>query len=74
MVDTDQYYVEQFGFRKNHSTMHAITEFVGEISNGYNNGLYTLAIFIDLCKAFDTVDHSRVSSCPIKSYIFGIVL
>ena len=47
----------QFGFRCQHSTEHATVELVDKILNGFSEEKYTLGIFIDLSKAFDTVDH-----------------
>ena len=46
----------QFGFRCQHSTEHAIVELVDKILNGFSEDKYTLRVFIDLSKAFDTVD------------------
>nr|XP_047139359.1 uncharacterized protein LOC124815161 [Hydra vulgaris] len=51
-------YSNQFGFKKHNSTEHAIIQFVREISKSFENSQYTLGIFIDLSKAFDTVDHT----------------
>lgn len=48
----------QFGFRKDCSTQHAIFEFTQKIYNAFNNGNKSLAIFLDLAKAFDTVSHN----------------
>ena len=47
----------QFGFRCQHSTEHAIVEQADKILNGFLEEKYTLGVFIDLSKAFDTVDH-----------------
>nr|XP_047141507.1 uncharacterized protein LOC124816378 [Hydra vulgaris] len=51
-------YSNQFGFKKHNSTEHAIIQFVRKISKSFENSQYTLGIFIDLSKAFDTVDHT----------------
>ncbi|XP_076660285.1 uncharacterized protein LOC143363606 [Halictus rubicundus] len=45
----------QFGFRRNHSTVHAITKFTSDICWARNAGDCVGAVFIDLEKAFDTV-------------------
>ena len=47
----------QFGFRKNSSTALAISKIYDEILNNIDQGMYTCCIFLDLKKAFDTVDH-----------------
>jgi hypothetical protein len=47
----------QFGFRKNRSTEHAILELTDKISKAIDEGKYTVGIFLDLSKAFDTVNH-----------------
>ena len=47
----------QFGFRKNHSTDHAIIELTDSITKAIDEGKYTIGIFLDLSKAFDTVNH-----------------
>ena len=48
----------QFGFRKNMSTALAIIELVEEITTAIAEGKTTVGVFIDLKKAFDTVDHN----------------
>lgn len=50
-------YEKQFGFRKGHSTSHALNYSVNEIKNARKNGNHVMGIFIDLSKAFDTIDH-----------------
>ena len=49
---------QYFGFRKGHSTDHAIVHLVDQIYEPFENDNYTLGVFTDLCKAFDTIDHS----------------
>ena len=51
-------YEKQYGFRAKHSTQHAVVDIVNNIHNNMDKGLFPCGIFIDLKKAFDTVDHS----------------
>jgi hypothetical protein len=51
-------YPYQFGFRENHSTSLALIEIVDNIRQSIEEGKYTLGIYLDLTKAFDTVDHT----------------
>ena len=51
-------YDSQYGFREKRSTEHAILEITNQIQTNMDRKLYTCGIFIDLQKAFDTVDHS----------------
>ena len=50
-------YEKQFGFQRNNSTEHAILQFTRDITDSFEKGEYTLGVFIDLSKAFNTVDH-----------------
>ena len=47
----------QFGFPINNSTEHGILQFARDIAQNFGNGKFTLGVFIDLSKTFDTVDH-----------------
>ena len=47
----------QFGFRKNNSTINALIEITEKIKESIDNGKFGCGIFIDLKKAFDTVNH-----------------
>ena len=51
-------YKHQYGFRRGHNTSHPVTHFLDKIYQGFNENItsYTLGIFLDLKKAFDTVD------------------
>ena len=43
----------QYGFRRNRSTLHAVTQVVNHVGNNLNKKIRTVAIFIDFKKAFD---------------------
>ena len=51
-------YELQFGFRENHSTNHALLSLTENIRETLDNNKFACGIFIDLQKAFDTVDHN----------------
>ena len=50
-------YSKQFGFRSNYSTNHALISITEHIRKLQDNGHYVCGIFVDLEKAFDTVNH-----------------
>ena len=50
----------QYGFRKNHSTSLALIHLYEKLSSAMDNKEYTLGVFIDLSKAFDTVNHDML--------------
>ena len=66
---SDILYKFQFGFRKEHSTNHALLSIVEEIRHSLDKKMYTCGVFIDLEKAFDTVNHKILLS---KLYHYGI--
>ena len=47
----------QFGFRKNYSTSHVLTHLINRISSAIDPRETTVGVFLDLSKAFDTLDH-----------------
>ena len=51
-------FAKQFGFRKSHSTKHALIELVNRIYNSFNENKFTLGVFIGLSKAIDTANHN----------------
>ena len=50
-------YKYQSGFRKNHSTNTCLSHICNKILEGFDKGMVTGMILIDLQKAFDTIDH-----------------
>ena len=51
-------YPYQFGFRIDYSTNDALMTIVERIQKQLDAGNYTVRVFIDLKKAFNTVDHN----------------
>jgi hypothetical protein len=51
-------YSHQFGFRKQHSTIHALHTAVSSVITSLDQKNKTLGIFIDFSKAFDTINHN----------------
>ena len=47
----------QYGFRPGHSTSSALLELIQKVSNCFDKKDILLGLFIDLSKAFDTLDH-----------------
>ena len=52
----------QFGFRKKYSTTHALLSMTEVIRKQLNGGSYSCGVFVDLQKAFDTVNHDILLS------------
>ena len=59
----------QYGYRKSHNTSQAITDYVDYIKKASSNKLCTIAVFMDLSKAFDTVDKTILQQ---KLYELGL--
>ena len=51
------FFKKQFGFRKNHCTIHALINLVDLITKHLDNDYLNCGIFIDLQRSFDTVNH-----------------
>lgn len=64
----------QFGFRPNHSTIHPMILLSNFVSKAFNEKKHVLAIFCDLRKAFDTVNHDILLRKLHKIGIRGMAL
>ena len=62
-------YTNQYGFHNLHSAAHALITITEEIRKAIDNGEITCGVFLDLQKAFDTVDPeihlSKLEHCGI---------
>ena len=56
------FYNKQFGFRSSHSITQAIISITDNIQKAFEDGKYSCVIFLDLSKAFDSVNHSLLIS------------
>ena len=54
------FYPQQFGFRENHSTSQAALLLTSKIYKAMEKREATLGLFLDLSKAFDTIDHTML--------------
>ena len=57
MNEKELIYKYQFGFRQKHSTQQAIITLVDKITKSLDSGDIVIGVFLDLKKAFDTVNH-----------------
>ena len=54
----DLYFCSQYGLRKEHSTELAVLELVDRITQHLDKGTTPINVYLDLSKAFDTLDHN----------------
>ena len=59
----------QYGFRENRSTNLALMELIEDLTQSLDNQEHTIGVFIDLKKAFDTIDHKILLQ---KLYNYGL--
>ena len=59
------------GFRKNHSTQHCLVNMLENAKNTLDKGGFVCAMFMDLSKAFDTMDHDLlIAKLRIDNNVF----
>ena len=69
LCENEILYDYQFGFRSKHSTQQALITLVDMVTKSLDRGNITISLFIDLKKAFDTVQHRILLR---KLYAYGI--
>ena len=57
LEDFNCIYELQFGFRAKHSTNHALIDITEKVKSALDNKIHACGIFVDLQKAFHTVNH-----------------
>jgi len=62
-------YKYQFGFRKYHSTSIALIDMIDNSYDNMDKKNTNIGVFLDLQKAFDTVDHEILLH---KMYLYGV--
>ena len=67
-------YSRQFGFRKGFSTALSLIHLVNSVASAVDRNEFTVGVFLDLSKAFDTLDH-RILLAKLEHYgIRGLAL
>ena len=70
LLDENQVlYNYQFGFRKAHSTIHAVQTAIHSVTKALDTSYQCMGIFIDFSKAFDTIQHNILLD---KLYHYGV--
>ena len=65
---------QQYGFQKNYSTSDAVVDIYNKLIKNIENEVITCSIFLDLAKAYDTIDH-RILIAKLEKYgIRGVPL
>ena len=58
------------GFRKSHGTQHLLVTMLEKWKKAVDNGESVSALFLDLSKAFDTINHDLLLA-KLKAYVFS---
>ena len=74
LTETDQIYNSQYGFRTGHNCEHAVSKLTSVVLKGFQQNEFTLGVFLDLSKAFNTLDHQILLAKLSKYSIWGTAL
>jgi hypothetical protein len=67
-------YTYQYGFLRNRSTEHNLTQVINHISLTNNDGNFSIGVLLDLKKAFDVCEHNILLAKLTKYGISGLAL
>ena len=70
LLETEQLYVNQFGFREAHSCEHAVGQVINGVVKGLENKMNMACVLLDLSKAFDTIKH-KIMLRKLETYGIG---
>ena len=69
LTENNQFYHSQYGFRVKHSCEHAIGDLISHVLKNQEQNRYTAALFLDLSKAFNILNHDLLLK---KLDLYGI--
>ena len=72
LSNNDIIYNSQFGFRQHYSTLQALINITEKIRQALDEGNIGYRVFVDLQKAFDTVDHQMLLAKCTYHEICGV--
>jgi retron-type reverse transcriptase len=76
-VDNNLFCPSQYGFRKLHSTMHAVLEIIDKVIHAMDKMKNPINVYMDLSKAFDTISHEillyKLSHYGIKGTALDLI-
>ena len=62
-------YNNQYNFQPKHNTINAVSKFTADIVSSLESNMITCAVFLDLSKAFDTIDNDILLR---KLHLYGV--
>ena len=74
LTDTGQIYECQYRFRSEHSCKHAIGQLVGHVIKNLELKKDTISVFLDLSKAFDSLQHDIILQKMERYGLHGVTL